>query len=98
VRRIAHRGAKGHAPENTIAGFQKAIDLGCDGVETDVAHRGWPARHIARPTGPDASLVLDEVLDFCRGKLEVNIELKCVASEKRAHETGVVSPRSSIAF
>lgn len=34
--RIAHRGAKGYAPENTIAAFQKALDLGADGIELDV--------------------------------------------------------------
>jgi len=36
--RIAHRGASGdgHAPENTLAAFQMAIDIGVDGVECDV--------------------------------------------------------------
>lgn len=33
---IAHRGASGHAPENTMVAFEKAIELGCDGIETDV--------------------------------------------------------------
>ena len=33
---IGHRGAKGHAPENTLAGFRKALALGVDGVELDV--------------------------------------------------------------
>ena len=36
--RIGHRGAAGHAPENTLASFQKAIELGVDMVELDV-HR-----------------------------------------------------------
>jgi glycerophosphoryl diester phosphodiesterase len=38
VIRIAHRGASGngHAPENTLAAFQKAIEIGVDGVECDV--------------------------------------------------------------
>ncbi|MDQ2951421.1 MAG: hypothetical protein M3R54_04085, partial [Chloroflexota bacterium] len=36
MRRIGHRGAKGYAPENTIASFDKAIALGCDEIETDV--------------------------------------------------------------
>ncbi len=38
VVRIAHRGASGHghAPENTLAAFQAAIDIGVDGVECDV--------------------------------------------------------------
>jgi glycerophosphoryl diester phosphodiesterase len=33
---ISHRGAKGHAPENTLISFQKALDLGVDGIELDV--------------------------------------------------------------
>lgn len=33
---IAHRGASSQAPENTLAAFQQAIDLGCDGAELDV--------------------------------------------------------------
>ncbi|HOZ74064.1 MAG TPA: glycerophosphodiester phosphodiesterase family protein [Flavobacterium sp.] len=33
---IGHRGAKGHTPENTLASFQKALDLGVDGIELDV--------------------------------------------------------------
>jgi len=33
---IGHRGAKGHAPENTLISFQKALDLGVDGMELDV--------------------------------------------------------------
>jgi glycerophosphoryl diester phosphodiesterase len=34
--KIGHRGAKGYAPENTLIAFQKAIDLGADGIELDV--------------------------------------------------------------
>lgn len=34
--KIAHRGAKGYATENTLFAFQKAIDLGCDAIELDV--------------------------------------------------------------
>ena len=33
---IAHRGASKHAPENTFAAFQRAIDAGADGIELDV--------------------------------------------------------------
>ncbi|MFM2213715.1 MAG: Glycerophosphodiester phosphodiesterase [Bacteroidota bacterium] len=33
---IGHRGAKGHAQENTLASFQKAIELGVDMIELDV--------------------------------------------------------------
>jgi glycerophosphoryl diester phosphodiesterase len=33
---IAHRGASGHAPENTLSAFLLAIQMGADGVELDV--------------------------------------------------------------
>jgi glycerophosphoryl diester phosphodiesterase len=33
---LGHRGASAHAPDNTLAGFQLALDDGADGVELDV--------------------------------------------------------------
>ncbi len=33
---IAHRGASGHAPENTFAAFERAIALGAEFIETDL--------------------------------------------------------------
>ena len=33
---IAHRGASGYKPENTLIAFQKAIDFKVDGIELDV--------------------------------------------------------------
>lgn len=33
---IGHRGAPGRAPENTLASFQAALDIGVDGIELDV--------------------------------------------------------------
>jgi len=33
---IAHRGASGHAPENTLAAFQRAVELGSTFIETDL--------------------------------------------------------------
>ncbi|MEL7609426.1 MAG: glycerophosphodiester phosphodiesterase [Bacillota bacterium] len=49
----AHRGASGYAPENTIAAFRRAIDMGADGIELDV--------HLSR----DGRLVVihDETVD-----------------------------------
>ena len=32
----AHRGASGYFPENTRHAFIKAVEMGCDGIETDV--------------------------------------------------------------
>ena len=34
----AHRGASASAPENTLAAFEKAVEMGADGIELDV-HR-----------------------------------------------------------
>lgn len=34
--KIGHRGAKGYEPENSLIGFQKAIELHTDGIELDV--------------------------------------------------------------
>lgn len=34
--KIGHRGAKGYVAENTLDSFQKALELGVDGIELDV--------------------------------------------------------------
>lgn len=34
--KIAHRGARGYEPENTLQAFQKAIEMKADGIELDV--------------------------------------------------------------
>ena len=33
---VGHRGASGHAPENTLASFERAIEIGVDAIELDV--------------------------------------------------------------
>lgn len=33
---FAHRGASGHFPENTMIAFEKAVEMNCTGIETDV--------------------------------------------------------------
>ena len=33
---IAHRGAPRHYPDNTLAGFDRALRFPCDGIEFDV--------------------------------------------------------------
>jgi len=52
---FAHRGAKAHAPENTIEAFQLALRLGATGLESDV----WVTR--------DGVAVLDHDGEFKRG-------------------------------
>ena len=36
TKNYAHRGFCSQYPENTLLAFEKAIELGCDGLETDV--------------------------------------------------------------
>src|SRR5205085_863901 len=42
-----------------------------------------------RPDGRDGLLDIDLVLDFCRGRVGVNVELKCEGSEGAARDTGL---------
>src|SRR5438045_4435822 len=78
-----------HAPENTVESFEKAIALGCDEVETDVWLGGDGRLVISHdPPGDGASLTLEGVLDLCRGRVGVNVELKADRDESRAAETG----------
>ena len=94
MRRIGHRGAMGHAPENTAASFEKAIALGCDEVETDVWLTGDSRMLISHdPPANDAALTLDAVLDLCRGRVAVNVELKCERDEALAAATGTTVAR-----
>lgn len=48
-----HRGARGLSPENTLAGFRLAADLGCDNVELDV--------HLTKDG--DLAVIHDETID-----------------------------------
>jgi glycerophosphoryl diester phosphodiesterase len=43
---IAHRGASGHAPENTLAAFKRAVALGASFIETDL-HLSRDAHFVA---------------------------------------------------
>jgi len=75
---IAHRGASADQPENTLAAFERAIELGADAIELDVhadavgqlvvTHEA-PRRHRTYPT-------LEEALDLMRGRIPAYVELK----------------------
>jgi len=55
---FAHRGARAHAPENTIEAFELALRLGATGLESDVwvtsdgeavlDHDGWASKRVGR--------------------------------------------------
>ncbi len=75
---IAHRGASGDLPENTLPAFERAIAVGADFVELDV-HAGRdgtllvthdpPRRRVGLPT-------LEQVVELTRGRIGLMVELK----------------------
>jgi glycerophosphoryl diester phosphodiesterase len=75
---IAHRGASAELPENTLPAFERAIELGADFVEFDVHARRNGELVVAhdRPAAAAAAPALAEVLDLCRGRIGVMVELK----------------------
>jgi glycerophosphoryl diester phosphodiesterase len=75
--KIGHRGARGYEPENTLIGFQKAIDLQVDLIELDV--------HLS--ADGEIMVIHDETIDqTTNGKGAVNqfsvLELKRFQIEK----------------
>jgi glycerophosphoryl diester phosphodiesterase len=63
---LAHRGANRHAPDNTLAAFSRAVELGADGVELDI-HRTADGRLVVRHDAKTpAGLLSDMGLDTVR--------------------------------
>lgn len=87
---FAHRGARAHAPENTVAAFQLALRMGAAGIETDVwmtaddvpvLHHGGALRR--RPIGslqsgelPPSLPRLAALYDACGTDLDLSLDLK----------------------
>lgn len=71
---IAHRGASFDRPENTLAAFERAIELRADFIELDV----WPDLSVThdRPVPGTVYPALVEVVDLCRGRIGLMVELK----------------------
>lgn len=113
---IAHRGAAGSAPENTLASVALAVEQGADIVEIDVqetadgeivvihdsdlmrvggaAVKIWEATYdelmqvdVGSWYGPEFSgqrvPTLEQVLEICRGRSRVDIELKYYGHNER---------------
>jgi glycerophosphoryl diester phosphodiesterase len=76
---IAHRGAWGAGlAENTLAAFERAIELGCDMVELDVRRDADGVLVVAHdpPEAAGEPPRLAEALELCRGRIMVDVELK----------------------
>ncbi len=103
---VGHRGACGHAPENTLKSFAKGIELGCQRVELDVQVSQDGALVVIHDTQIDRTTngkgvvrdktlhdlkqldagqgqrvpTLLEVMNLCRGKVDLQIELKAIST------------------
>ncbi|MGY5873106.1 MAG: glycerophosphodiester phosphodiesterase family protein [Candidatus Thorarchaeota archaeon] len=106
---VAHRGASGLAPENTLAAHRIALETGAHMTEIDVQETAdgelvcihdYDVNRTTNGHGKIAELTyreireldagegekipsLTEVIDFVRGKMKINIELKVTDVEKR---------------
>lgn len=95
ILRVGHRGAAGHAPENTIASIHKAISLGADFVELDV-HRTRDGRLVVlhdevvdrttNGTGPVCEMTWDnlQLLDAGNGECVPCVEAALAAASGHA--------------
>ena len=86
---IAHRGASAELPENTLPAFERAIELGADFVELDV-HAARDGRLLVTHDPPRGTGYprLEEVLDLCRGRIGVMVELKTPGRYRRRDMVG----------
>jgi len=100
---VGHRGASAAEEENTPAAFERADEMGADGVELDVRiaadghggsrlvvfHDPLPASQEAL----DALASFDDVLDACGDRMLVNVEIKNSENEGGHDPTmAVVAP------
>jgi glycerophosphoryl diester phosphodiesterase len=71
---IAHRGASRELPQNTLPAFERAIEIGADYIEFDV----WPDLRVThdRPKPDGIYPTLAEVVDLCRDRIGLMVELK----------------------
>ncbi len=109
---LAHRGASGYAPENTLKAFKTAWKMSADMIELDVQETSDGRLvcihdfELSRTTNGEGYVgeltyreireldagkgervpLLSEVLDFARGRIGVNIEVKALNVEKRILE------------
>ena len=82
---IAHRGASVELPENTLPAFERAIELGADGIELDV-HADPTGRLVVTHDPPRRNRVypsLEDALDLMHGRTIAYVELKAPSRYRR---------------
>ncbi len=87
MRIVAHRGASSEAPENTLAAFARAIEVGADMIEFDV-RRASDGRLVIshdpiRGPGLDQP-TLEDTLRLTQGQIQLDVELKEPGCERDA--------------
>lgn len=82
---IAHRGASFERAENTLAAFERAIEIGADAIEFDV-HADTGGRLVVTHDKPQAGRaypMLEEALDLMHGRTVAMVELKTPSRYRR---------------
>jgi glycerophosphoryl diester phosphodiesterase len=83
---VAHRGASREAPENTLAAFAKAIEIGADMIEFDV-RRASDRRLVISHNRIRKSAhlpTLEDTLRLTQGRIQLDVELKEAGCERDA--------------
>jgi len=82
--KIAHRGFSGIAPENTMVAFQKALEVGVDGVELDV--HGTLDRQVVSIHDSTLDRTTDREQKKRRGKIKKQTTKKKAKKNKRKRQ------------
>jgi len=91
---FAHRGARAHAPENTLRAFRLALEMGATGLESDVwltrdgvavldhdgEFGGRIVAEIDRADLPDHVPSLDELFEACGRHVPLSLDVKDAAA------------------
>jgi glycerophosphoryl diester phosphodiesterase len=86
---VAHRGASSEAPDNSLAAFERSIELGADMIEFDVRradHGRLLISHDPIRTGSRGLPTLEETLRLTQGRIQLDVELKEPGCERDAIE------------
>jgi glycerophosphoryl diester phosphodiesterase len=86
---VAHRGASAEAPENTLAAFARAIEIGADVIEFDVRRDLSGMLRISHDPILDLGIplpTLEETLRLTQGRIQLDVELKEPGCERDAIE------------
>jgi len=73
---IAHRGACWELPENTLAAFERAVDVGADFVELDVHATADGTLVVCHDRPAGGELLLGDAVQALAGRIGIMCELK----------------------